>query len=228
MGDWHPDAVRYPGPALKTGENCVFVRNGRGAVLHSMEGPVSAALDRLDSYEDDSWQFSVPKESLADGPFYQHYVIETVCWHAGSAPPNIAYFGVEFEGEAGEPLTDHQMECGVSILAWAMDHDVEHWPALTLHDTLFEHNWLFPTACPSGRIPWEEVINLTTMFQQMQARLTAVETWRLGVQKVLNDHGDRVTGLELYRQMLQKMLNWIVRRLTLIETALKIQAPPPE
>jgi hypothetical protein len=198
VGIWHPDAVICAGPVSKTGENPIFVRNGRGAVLHSMEGYMRAALDRLDNYPDDSWHFSVPKQPLLDGPFYQHYPIVTVCWHAGSAPPNLAYFGIEHEGVVGESLTEHQIDCDVAILTWAFDNDMEPWPGFIRRDTLWEHRELYATACPSGRIPWDEVINMSMLFERFQARLSALETgnaWQQGVLNALTkDTVDLKTG----------------------------------
>jgi len=184
-----------------------------------MEGPMTVALGILQSVAPLSWHFSVPKYGES---FYQHYPIYKATWHGGGLGANRRFFGIEHEGVAGEPLTEHQIDCDVAILTWALENDVLPWPGFTRQDTLYEHNEMTrfgssPTACPSGRIPWEEVIDMSMLFERMLARLAAVETgncWQQGAidqykrdieqlktghawqQGALNDHEKRIKELE--------------------------------
>jgi len=87
----YPDATWTPGPAGKQGYAGTNVRTGEGAVLHSMEGSLEAALGELNRPERQaSWHFSNPKA----GPLLQHYETEAVAWHAGGAA-NRLYIGIE-------------------------------------------------------------------------------------------------------------------------------------
>ena len=153
---WCPWAVRHLGPAAKR----EGVRSGKGGVLHSAEGPLTASfrilakLDGAPAEWQKSWHFTVAK----DGAVYQHYPLDAVCWHAGPKA-NPFYAGIEHEGVAGESLTPEQLAAAVRLVGWIAA--VEGWPGLPLewrHRLLFEHNEFMATACPSGRIPWPDLL----------------------------------------------------------------------
>ena len=147
---WGSYAIVRPGPPAKTGEASAILRRGQGVVVHSAEGSLESALGVLDGPRPASWHLTVAK----DGRYYQHYPLETITWHAG-VDANPRYVGIECEGVAGEPLTPEQVETLRSILDWLQA--VDAWPVRERGVTLWEHNEFMPTACPSGRIPWDEL-----------------------------------------------------------------------
>jgi hypothetical protein len=109
-----------------------------------------------------------------DGACIQHYAITASCWTSGSRAANTR--GVAFETEGGvsgresEPLTEGQTSALARILA-----DIAAWKGVSnaywhrptglqdLDATLYEHRECVrcgaaPTACPSGRIPWPDLL----------------------------------------------------------------------
>ncbi len=154
---WYPAATRRDGPAWKTSGNRTSTR---AAVYHSVEGSLASALAVLDGPRESSWHLTNPKT----GKMLQHYPLAKLCWHARGG--NDWGLGVENEGRAGEPLTESQVQNLADFSAWLV---AEAWlPRLTRGgsgQTLGEHNEVgrqarpsYVTACPSGRIPWAEII----------------------------------------------------------------------
>lgn len=91
-------------------------------------------------------------------------------WHAGNYLANLHFHGFEFEGgppgNLSEPLTANQLAWGVKVTHWL--RDVHQTPLVYLRrDTLWEHNEVRNTACPSGRIPWAKVIAALKMEDDM-------------------------------------------------------------
>lgn len=161
MSQWHPRAIIYPGPARKQGGYGIpNIRISKGVVGHSAEGPLTALISVLDNLgRQASWHFSVPY----NGEFIQHYPLSAMTWGAGGYA-NKRWANVEFEGRAGEPLTPAQVDAFIDIISW-MD-SVEDWGRFVLAKdtgTLHEHRWYMPTACPSNRIPWQEIIRRLTI-----------------------------------------------------------------
>ena len=144
-------AVQRPGPPEKVGYGNVTTRQGTGAVVHSAEGSLASALAVLESERQVSWHFTVSKNGLV----YQHYDASLVCWHAGPKA-NPYYVGIECEGLAGEELTSPQADALCELLRWL--HEANNWPPAQRDVTLFEHNHFMATSCPSGRIPWDYVL----------------------------------------------------------------------
>jgi hypothetical protein len=147
MGDGIcPFSVWRPGPAWK-----VFswqpTNPKDGIVDHSMEGWRPGAESRLFGPDEASWHFSV----YQDGTIEQHYEPEATCWHAGTQG-NLHYVGIEHEGK-DQPLTDAQYQATLRLHRWAFAEN-PGWGAPELRKNLHEHNWLWPTSCPNGRIPW--------------------------------------------------------------------------
>lgn len=151
--DW---AERVPGTPWKQngGRNTV-----QGFVAHSAEG----WEDYLRNYQKDttrraSWTFS----NLKDGRLLQHYPIYAQAWASGSTFPNNNFVPMEHEGKAGQVLTPAQVKTTAAVIAelakaggWKPERGV----------TLWEHRectrWgSSPTACPSNRIPWDEVLTI--------------------------------------------------------------------
>ena len=174
MGLWYPRAVQYRGPAWKHG----YPQYGRdsikrGSVWHSAEGnSLDVMHDILDGSRRASWHFTVGK-TPSDG-VEQHYPLDANCWHAGDVDDdgavraNIDLVGIEFMGVAGEPLTSFQLTEGVAITqfcAGEMGFDrFSLYPKQGFNWTLAEHNMVsdIPTACPSGRVPWDLVLRMLT------------------------------------------------------------------
>jgi hypothetical protein len=111
-----------------------------------------------------------------DGACIQHYPLTASCWASGSREANTR--GVAFETEGGapgkesEPLTAAQKQAMRRILG-----DIASWKGVSnrfwrrptnerdLNATLYEHRECVrfgssPTACPSGRFPWTELMSL--------------------------------------------------------------------
>ena len=138
----------------------------RGIVMHSAEGYASVLLDPSSQYGyngNHSWHLS----NLMDGRLFQHYPLTARCWHGTAL--NQEYVGVENEGDAPKEasLNDAQVANArrfiPEIAEWkgwnprrpAYEGDTSH--------SLWEHNetvWLGgdATACPSGRIPWDKIL----------------------------------------------------------------------
>ena len=158
--DW---AIRLPGPLAHTNAG---VNPVNGIFMHSAEGYGHVLLDPASEYGyngNHSWHLT----NLFDGTLYQHYPLTARCWHATAA--NNEYIGVENEGDfpAEASLTDAQVATACrfigEIAAWkgweprrpAFAGDITH--------TLWEHNEVVrlggsATACPSGRIPWQTIL----------------------------------------------------------------------
>jgi N-acetyl-anhydromuramyl-L-alanine amidase AmpD len=112
-----------------------------------MEGSLASAFGVLSATERQvSWHFSMAR----DGALWQHYPVSAQTWHARSG--NVRYLGVEHEGVAGEPWTDAQVEADVRLLLW-----LDEGPYVR-GTTLMEHREISATACPSGRVRWDDIL----------------------------------------------------------------------
>lgn len=141
----YPGAIAHPGPSGKVWGD---VNRREGVILHSLEGQLAAGFAQLDGLAQVSWHYTVDKF----GTVYEHYPLTASPWHAGSHAQNARLIGVEHEGIAGEPLTVAQLVASVALTQWIA---AQCGFPMTRHDHLLEHNEVFATACPSGRIPWE-------------------------------------------------------------------------
>jgi len=192
MSEWCPFAVAIPGPINKQAYD-ITTRISKGAIVHSAEGEWAGMLGRLESTAQVSWHFSV----LQSGVIVQAYPLSAVCWHGGSPYPNERWVGIECEGRVGEVVSGAQLEALVGLLAWI--YEQEHWPGFILKKdtgTLHEHNWYFPTACPSGRIPWTEVIDMAMTIQQLSDEVAALKSGHGMQQGALNQLVEDVAGLK--------------------------------
>lgn len=157
-----PFAVWRPGPPNKVNPPS---RWGKGAVLHSAEGSLIGAFDKLDSTTQVSWHFTV----AVSGTIYQHYDTVRQCWHAHAAG-NGPWLGIEHENEYTNgypnhnPLNGAQLAATIRLLKWL--RDAEGWPAVARKGELWEHNEIIgnATLCPSGRIPWPTIITALTQL----------------------------------------------------------------
>ena len=142
-----------------------------GIVVHSMGGSLAAGLGELDKIERRaSWTFSSPKA----GWLLQHFPLNLDTWASGSAEANIHFTSVEHEGgppgNDSEPLTENQIANLVTLIKWLAD--VQAWPATRRLHELIEHREAVAvygggaTACPSGRIPWNEILRRLSETEQ--------------------------------------------------------------
>jgi N-acetyl-anhydromuramyl-L-alanine amidase AmpD len=154
-------ALRYP-PAIwrptdKHGYGHDDTHLHEGICAHSMEGSLAAAFGELDNpNREASWTFSVAK----NGDVYQHVDTDNISWANGSKKANKKFWGIEHEGVAGEPLTLSQEFATTCLMEWLLD---TYGLQPVRHQVLWEHNEMTaygasPTACPSGRIPWDTII----------------------------------------------------------------------
>ena len=161
---WLDFCIRLDGPKEKQGYPGVSSRTLseiEGEVDHSTEGPLSAALGELQKLERQaSWHFTVPKS----GPPLQHYPLEAITWHTGlpgdrrtdtSLVGNVTLIGIEHVDWPDNILNDNQLYWSIKLtkaFRRLCPLIAANPPALRVN--LWEHNWLSPTSCPSGLIPW--------------------------------------------------------------------------
>lgn len=161
---WYPGALRRPGPDGKRWSEPNAVS---GVICHSMQGGLVGAFSVLDDrtlinnryYRAASWTFSVEQNGLV----LQHYPLDQSPFQAGSYARNISLVGIEHEGggpgNLSEPLTEPQVLASVMLVRWVAAQGgwaLSRGPAPAR--TLWEHNEVTGTLCPSGRIPWERYI----------------------------------------------------------------------
>lgn len=135
-----------------------------GEVKHSAEGYKQGMLDIIhDPNVEKSWPISIFKA----GPPHQHYELEDVCWISDGPTNNTKYIGTEREGVKGEPLTDNQLQHDIRLskeLRILCPKMAANPPTRGVN--LIEHREIANTSCPSGRIPWAEIIAGITQPQE--------------------------------------------------------------
>ena len=150
---WLPFATKKPGPPQKAGYGALQKRVVQGFVGHSMEGSLAAALGELmNPNRQASWTLSNPKV----GPLLQHYPLEAITWASGSQEANRRFLAMESEGVAGELLNPNQIanvQAVLNAIPLVWERKV----------TLWEHKEMVafgsaPTACPSNRYPWAQIL----------------------------------------------------------------------
>lgn len=141
-------------------------------IPHSAVGYWPGFISRLVESQDKA---SVTGWIGYDGKCVQLYPVTANCWSSGSPYPNNN--GIAFENEGGfqpvdEPLTDKQVESNARIMTdlAAYNHRPPGWwkrpvSADDINATLYEHRECvrfgsLPTACPSGRIRWSDILSI--------------------------------------------------------------------
>jgi LysM repeat protein len=172
--DW---AVRVPGPPDKVHS---APNKGLGYVPHSAVGYYGGWAPRLFSQDrrPDGRYTAYAAASVHgwiayDGSVTQHYPFTASCWASGSEYPNTHF--VAFENEGGydpqdEPLTPAQIETNVRIIRelakwrkWAgfrRPSDASDTTANLYEHCECQRFGSAPTACPSHRIPWDQIMAL--------------------------------------------------------------------
>lgn len=189
MEDLYPLAIWRSGPPEKVWPDTNLVT---GALCHSMGGTFASALTILDDttqvngfFIKPSWPFSITR----DGTVYQHYRLSQCPFHAGGHYWNDRLAGIEHEGGApgndSEPLTPAQLASSVALVRWIKAQ--AGWLTLSRTGTdknLYEHNEVYSTACPSGRIPWAQYmapqynVNIADGFDVGLTRIRQLSTIR--------------------------------------------------
>jgi hypothetical protein len=169
---WLDFAIRRDAPVSKQGYSGAPQRtleDIEGEVKHSTEGPLLAAFGELDKLERRaSWTITID----ADGTVYQHFPLESITWHCGvlgdrsvdtSLIGNLTLVGEEHVDRIGGVQLAELTAAAtissirVSLAIRRLCPKVAAHPA-TLRLNEWEHGWLSWTACPSGLIPWDEII----------------------------------------------------------------------
>jgi hypothetical protein len=176
---WFDWTRREPGPPDK-----VYGETNRVDfyVAHSAVGYYGGWSSRLFSRERDAAGRYTAYAAVSlhgwipyDGACVQHYPLTASCWASGSRAANTRGVAFEIEGGApgneSEPLTEAQKQAltrilgeiaawkGVSIGYWRRPDGLQD-----LEATLYEHRECTrfgsaSTACPSNRVPWDEVLS---------------------------------------------------------------------
>lgn len=184
--DW---AEKMPAPWSKTNGG---INPVKGVFLHSAEGYADHLLD-LAVNGPLSWHAS----NLMDGRFIQHYPFTARCWHATAA--NQSYIGIENEGVNGIDLSLNEAQIANAVRLIA---DLAAWKGWTptrtadTTQTLWEHREVTrlggsATACPSGRIPWDVILNRLNQEEDMTPELKALlaAAFILSINHPLSDLG---------------------------------------
>lgn len=178
---WHPECDRIDSPNFgyprgRHGQlrSNVIKSGGGGSFWHSVVGSWQAARDRfLNPAQEASAHFIIrqvgrPVQMVdsADAAWCTGGELEDDPIPGGpglGSAANLFFHGFEFEGgppgNYSEPLTPNQLAWGVKLCHWL--EDIGDWPragVYVLRETLWEHNWVYPTACPSGRMNWGVII----------------------------------------------------------------------
>ena len=174
----HPDCLWIPSPNYGYPRGALKQLEGGGEFWHSMVGSLVAAKHRfLNPAEEASAHFLFPRNGIPT----QMVDSDDASWHSGNYLANLYFHGFEFEGGApgnlSEPLTENQIEWGIKITRWL--RDVHGSPQIYVRrETLWEHNEVQATSCPSGRIPWERLIQELEDDMPAQAEWDAMKVWQ--------------------------------------------------
>lgn len=206
---WFDWAIKHPGPQAKSGYGGLKDSDAQGVVYHSAEGYRATLLALVDNMQREaSWTAS----NMKNGDFIQHYPATRIVWTNGSKQANILYRGIESEGMAGEPLTDAQV---ANLTRCAQDMaEFFNWPAIERKAQLWEHNEMkplgsLPTACPSGRIPWDKVLGGLDMPLSTQDLQAIREIVKQEMEVYIGDPAYYTQGRKVL-EFLNESDNWVV------------------
>jgi len=111
--------------------------------------------------------------------------------------------GPRWEGDTGnfgEPLTPTQLTASLALVRWL---GRECGFPLVRVTTLFEHNELSATLCPSGRIPWQLYTEEDPMTEEERQRLANVEAQVFTTRRDLNELANGQDALPPIKNMLR-------------------------
>lgn len=154
--DW---AVKDPGPDNKKWGD---VNSLEAVFFHSAVGTYGGTINRVMGPD----EISVTGVVDFDGKLCQFYSVTDSPWANGSHDWNKRALGIEFAGGYNgdghwekEPITDKQVETAVRILRDLSDFKKVPYSYWQRPSTLKEHREVYPTACPSNRIRWTDILN---------------------------------------------------------------------
>lgn len=195
---WCPFAVPRPGPTWKQGYTGVPAASPKtGVVFHSAEGDRIGIWAVIEGPRSASFQFAIH----TSGTVKEFYPVFANCWHCGDRDRddnvevegmlagNLDLVGVEFEGRAGEPLTEEQYHMGLRLYRWladVCDFDPPSRTGVWPQKTMWEHREVSGTSCPSGRIPWDRFLEDLEMTDEEKLELT-LRRGAAKLQKLLAD-----------------------------------------
>jgi hypothetical protein len=166
---------------------------------------------------------SVHGSMLRGGHVIQHYPFTVSCWASGSRYPNTHFIAFENEdvytaGHPDEtiPLTGPQVEANMRIIrelsAWKGWIPRRPADAQDMTANLLEHRECVRfgsagTACPSGRIPWDIIIN--ALEAPMPKILTPEEALKFNAQVAFHLNDSRDLGkIALVVQFIYRVRGW--------------------
>ena len=129
---------------------------------------------------------------------------------------------METEGRVGERLTRAQIDELAEFTAWQSKNN--EWPSIERRVTIWEHREMVEfggaaTACPSGRIPHQEVIDLAGLIKDLDARLKALEGVLPFVNGVVAAHGKKLTAIETRNRFANAVIAGHGQRIAKLEEA---------
>ncbi len=205
---WFAKAVREPGHPQAhgyTGEQ--EPGHKEGLCCHSAEGYLAYMRQMLASPGSPSWTFTNPQR----GRLIQHYPVGyhtwTNSWEGGPSWPNVRYFSCESEGVAGEALTTSQIQNLVDLARWGKARF--GWVGRPRRNWLWEHNeYGAPTACPSGRIPWDRII---ASLEEEDEDMAAIDDLRRDVDRLTLENRLQQGALELQKRINELQQAWLIQ-----------------
>lgn len=222
---WCPFAVREPGhPEAHGYRGEQEPGHKQGLCCHSAEGYLAHMREIIASPGSPSWTFTNPQR----GPLIQHYPVGyhtwTNSWDGGPAWPNVRYFSCESEGVAGDPLTESQVQNLIDLARWGKKRF--GWVGRPRRNWLWEHNeYGAPTACPSGRIPWERII----AGLEEEEDMAAIDELRRDVDRLTLENRLQQGALELQKRINELQQGWLTQHAAEHATAPELIPPlPPE
>lgn len=158
---WYPLATKYVAPHWKIRGD---TNSAKGVTWHSAEGTWAGLKHEINRTDRGAlWHLSC----LKTGQMFQHAPLNAVLWHAGDwggdqdgADGNGETIAIEFEGVAGEQLTQAQIETATKFVHWLSKQAGWKPTRTAVGRNQWEHRELsdLGTACPSSRIPWPVVM----------------------------------------------------------------------
>lgn len=183
--DW---VERQPGPSDKTWPDINAVQ---GYIPHSAVGSLQGVINVV--FGPVSNERSVHGVIGYNARVIQFYPFTASPWASGNREANKRFIAFENEGgrpgNESEPLTEFQITINTRIIKELGDwknYPVEYWhrPNSSNHKSasLYEHREMTrfgapPTACPSGRIPWQVILSRLQGSNEMMTPHNAIAAW---------------------------------------------------
>lgn len=161
----------YPGGIQGVPTDNLMSALKHGEIKHDSTGPLSATLGVLDNHPINSWHFTIDTE------IYQHYPVTANCWHGNDTDPdddvraNVDLVGIEhtrIDTADLVPLAPVQVQLTTKLTNWlAANFDIYNFSRIHRGGKQMPNTWILcehnevgntPTACPSGRIPWTDIM----------------------------------------------------------------------